>query len=80
MPQGMGAVTSQASLNEADVSSQVQFCRAGYRCEKLAAIPTGAGGWMHQPGEGGLRGALTASTTGSFSHLEELALHIGGLF
>ena len=75
LPPGMGATTSQASLGEAGVISQGQCYRGGCRCEELAA----PGGWAHRPSEGDLGGTLTAPATGSFSHLEESAFHVGGL-
>lgn len=41
--------------------------------------PTAAGIWVQQPSEVDLSKALTASSVGNFSHLEESVFHIGGL-
>jgi len=40
---------------------------------------TAAVGWVHPPRKGDWGGALPASATGTFSHLEESAFHLGGL-
>lgn len=41
LPQGMGAIAYQASLDEANVISLVHFYRGGCRCEKLVANTPG---------------------------------------
>lgn len=53
--------------------------REGVDVRSWQPMTTAAVGWMHQLSEGDLGGALTASTTSSFSYLEETAFHIGCL-
>lgn len=71
LPQGMGAVASQASLDEADVISQVQFATGRCKCEKLAGNIHSSwrvGAPAHWSGS---EWGTNSTYSGSFSHVEE---------